>query len=101
MLPHLALGASQGIEDANLLAKLLGDPRVSSKHVSVSDPGHYLLLPFRYSKSFRRTSFKFMMQFVVLLYKSTGMEAEQVERSTKDVENMVIPSLVFNRICKT
>ncbi|KAK7695347.1 hypothetical protein QCA50_002539 [Cerrena zonata] len=33
MLPHLALGASQGIEDAHLLAKLLGDPRVSAEHI--------------------------------------------------------------------
>lgn len=36
MLPHLALGASQGVEDANLLAKLLANSRVTTDHIPVS-----------------------------------------------------------------
>ncbi|TCD68112.1 hypothetical protein EIP91_011565 [Steccherinum ochraceum] len=33
MLPHLGAGAGQGLEDAHLLAKLLGHPQTDEKNV--------------------------------------------------------------------
>ena len=35
MLPHLGAGAGQGIEDAYLLGKLLGDARTTRDNASV------------------------------------------------------------------
>ncbi len=38
MLPHLSAGAGQGVEDAFVLARLLGDPRTNASNLEVSDP---------------------------------------------------------------
>lgn len=36
MLPHLGAGAGQGIEDADVLAKLLSHPETTVENVDVS-----------------------------------------------------------------
>lgn len=36
MLPHLSAGAGQGVEDAFVLARLLGDPRTNTTNLEVS-----------------------------------------------------------------
>lgn len=38
MLPHLGAGAGQGLEDAHLLAKLLGHPQTSMDNIEVCTP---------------------------------------------------------------
>ncbi len=40
MLPHLGAGAGQGIEDAYLLAQLLGHPQATAENVEASDKPH-------------------------------------------------------------
>lgn len=100
MLPHLGLGASQGMEDANLLAKLLGNSRVSAQHIPVSTPTNLTSCATHPRVISYRTFFKDTTQVVDLRYRSTGKGVEWVERSTKDVGIMETQLLVFGKTCK-